>query len=420
MNTDRSDTDTGNLTTDTEAFSVGSSSDPSPGGLWLKQKIQCRQTDRDLPKILKTVHVRVVWLSIDCMDDVRGSVEGTVLIQTRWKDAVLDKLMKNGRMKPESRQDAYFNPGLQIENLSSLQEEAVWRTMVHNNRGQAVVTEHRLVTGTFNQDIYLRDFPFDIQVLKLKLKSSLSIKEVDLIPDRNKQSTLVDDALSSRLQADWQQYNAMELRQTTKASAYLDAEHTFPRLDATCNIARKSSRHVWPIGIVMMSIILMSLSLFSLPPTLEHVQARLQGTFLLVTCLIVYQIVYGQITGILHVVRPNIMDKYAMFVLIYLVLNGGWHSMSPYVCDDRLPDIYVLITLALLVLMAHIAIFIWIHSVALRNRKMLVRKDSEAKLHTLNNNNLPPTPKSSRRQIYSHVAQRTGVKGSTVEIEHLL
>lgn len=57
-----------------------------------------------------------------------------------------------------------WNPKLYIENSLGDPKEQIRYRLLYNDKGEAFVTEKRVIKGTFMENLELDDFPFDVQV----------------------------------------------------------------------------------------------------------------------------------------------------------------------------------------------------------------------------------------------------------------
>lgn len=58
----------------------------------------------------------------------------------------------------------YWSPKLYIENVLGDPKEKITFRLKFNEKGEAFITEKRVVKGTFMENLELNDFPFDVQV----------------------------------------------------------------------------------------------------------------------------------------------------------------------------------------------------------------------------------------------------------------
>ena len=59
----------------------------------------------------------------------------------------------------------FWNPKLYIENSLGDPKEQIRYRLLYNDKGEAFITEKRVIKGTFMENLELDDFPFDVQVL---------------------------------------------------------------------------------------------------------------------------------------------------------------------------------------------------------------------------------------------------------------
>ena len=57
-----------------------------------------------------------------------------------------------------------WNPKLYIENSYGDPKEQLRYRILYNDKGEAYVSEKRVIKGTFMENLELDDFPFDVQV----------------------------------------------------------------------------------------------------------------------------------------------------------------------------------------------------------------------------------------------------------------
>ena len=57
-----------------------------------------------------------------------------------------------------------WNPKLYIENSYGDPKEQLRYRILYNDKGEAYISEKRVIKGTFMENLELDDFPFDVQV----------------------------------------------------------------------------------------------------------------------------------------------------------------------------------------------------------------------------------------------------------------
>ena len=87
-----------------------------------------------------------------------------------------------------------WNPKLYIENSLGDPKEQIRYQVLYNDKGEAYVSEKRVIKGTFMENLELDDFPFDVQVRISAIILELVLKYIG-------DNAYSDQDLSPRIQA---------------------------------------------------------------------------------------------------------------------------------------------------------------------------------------------------------------------------
>ncbi|VDN16254.1 unnamed protein product [Dibothriocephalus latus] len=130
------------------------------------------------------VEVRVVFLKIGEIDTLKEYYHADAFLQAKWREPKLDG--KSQEFLSSTDLDQYWNPLCYVDNILSETKEVRWLSTQVTPRGEVFIVDRRRVRGVFLETLELNDFPLDVQVMQLDIKSlkmfaSLSLNLADFL-----------------------------------------------------------------------------------------------------------------------------------------------------------------------------------------------------------------------------------------------
>ncbi|XP_021342813.1 gamma-aminobutyric acid receptor subunit gamma-2-like isoform X1 [Mizuhopecten yessoensis] len=276
----------------------------------------------------KTVYVKVVFLKLGEIETVKEQFVADVFIQARWREQVLDSC------KSEKVDfNKYWNPNIQIQNLTSSTKRNKWNEIRFGKSGEAFIVERRRISGTFTEKMELEDFPFDSQDLSILMTSDLPVKEVILEEDNQDLSTI--NVASFADEQEWFLSDHVESNKSVIRKEFTQSKNVeFPVLRVSCIATRQFMFFVWNIIIITFIISTLSFATFSVDRTLP--QNRLQLAFTLTLTGVTFRFVANQsLPKISYLTK---LDKYILFCMIFNFLVSVWHAGGSQIDDGTAAD----------------------------------------------------------------------------------
>jgi hypothetical protein len=266
----------------------------------------------DVKSGLTIVSVGIWVVDIDSIDSAQQNFVSSVFVSLRWKD----KSLAHGGKKPRMHKlDRIWNPGVQIANEIGI----VRKTMpeIAEVSSDGTVTYRQRYVGPFSQPLRLQDFPFDRHVFRFHLVATgYRSAKVQFIPDATYISAGMKYAAGIAKEIslpDWRiiDYETKELPYET-APGITNAGYALEFL-----AERHSLYYVWKIILPLVLIVLMSWSLFLIPP--KNVSTKIAVATSAMLTLIAYRfVVDSQVPRVPYLTRLDIF----IFADTLLVLSS--------------------------------------------------------------------------------------------------
>ncbi|KAJ8319876.1 hypothetical protein KUTeg_001463, partial [Tegillarca granosa] len=323
------------------------------------------------------VQICVQFFKVGEIDTLKEQFTADVVVKAKWREPSLD-----GQSKPSDAVDfgKMWNPKLYIENSLGDPKEQLRYRILYNDKGEAFVSEKRVIKGTFMENLELDDFPFDVQDLTITVASELPSYEVELIEDQedhhvvNKQS-FVDEQ-------EWHLYVHTECSRRDIVIDQADNSVRRSALSVKCRAARRpvSVSYIFcniyckhyqkeqekvSILIYKSNFLICSLSFATFSVGSSKPENRLQLSFTLVLTAVAFKSVVNN--SLPRISYLTYMDKYLLASMIMLSAVCAWHAIVTTLHEEnaKKTEPKVLIVLGV--------IYPW------RKRRIMTQKDRDYK-----------------------------------------
>uniref|UniRef100_K1QX27 Cys-loop ligand-gated ionic channel n=1 Tax=Magallana gigas TaxID=29159 RepID=K1QX27_MAGGI len=306
------------------------------------------------------VQICVQFFKVGEIDTLKEQFTADVVVKAKWREPTLDGQNKTASILAFSESiefNKFWNPKLYIENSLGDPKEQIRYRLLYNDKGEAFITEKRVIKGTFMENLELDDFPFDVQDLTITVASELPSYEVELIEDLddhhvvNKQS-FVDEQ-------EWHLYMHTECSRRDLVIDQADNSVRRSALSVKCRAARRPGYFVWNIFLVTFLICTLAFATFSVEKKLP--QNRLQLSFTLVLTAVAFKSVVN--SSLPRISYLTYMDKYLLAAMIMLSAVCVWHALVTVVKEtiaDKAETI-VLISLGIIYVIYNVGFLIIIY-----------------------------------------------------------
>ncbi|XP_076087790.1 cys-loop ligand-gated ion channel-like isoform X2 [Mytilus galloprovincialis] len=341
----------------------------SRGGTYPKQHRRRSSKNRRHP-IKAKVQICVQFFKVGEIDTLKEQFTADVIVKAKWREPTLDGQNKSAENVDFSK---IWNPKLYIENSYGDPKEQMRYRILYNDKGDAYISEKRVIKGTFMENLELDDFPFDVQDLTVTVVSELPSYEVELIEDEtdhhvvNRQS-FVDEQ-------EWFLYMHTECSRKDIVIDQADNSIRRSALSVKCRAARRPGYFVWNIFMVTFLICTLSFATFSVEK--EKPENRLQLSFTLILTAVAFKSVVNN--SLPRISYLTYMDKYLLAAMIMLTVVCCWHAIVTTLPDASrdIVEIYVLSILAVIYFIYNIGFLIMIYLFPWRKRRTMVQKDRD-------------------------------------------
>nr|XP_022322508.1 uncharacterized protein LOC111123990 isoform X2 [Crassostrea virginica] len=316
------------------------------------------------------VQICVQFFKVGEIDTLKEQFTADVIVKAKWREPTLDGQNKTSESIEFNK---FWNPKLYIENSLGDPKEQIRYRLLYNDKGEAFITEKRVIKGTFMENLELDDFPFDVQDLTITVASELPSYEVELIEDLddhhvvNKQS-FVDEQ-------EWHLYMHTECSRRDLVIDQADNSVRRSALSVKCRAARRPGYFVWNIFLVTFLICTLAFATFSVEKKLP--QNRLQLSFTLVLTAVAFKSVVN--SSLPRISYLTYMDKYLLAAMIMLSAVCVWHALVTVVKEtiaDRAETI-VLIVLGIIYVIYNVGFLIIIYLYPWKKRRTMAQKDRD-------------------------------------------
>ncbi|XP_048778751.1 cys-loop ligand-gated ion channel-like isoform X2 [Ostrea edulis] len=354
------------------AYPIQHSRDSSvtSGGFSRNNSSRKRKKKKSESKNKVKVQICVQFFKVGEIDTLKEQFTADVIVKAKWREPTLDGQNKTSESIEFNK---LWNPKLYIENSLGDPKEQIRYRLLYNDKGEAFVTEKRVIKGTFMENLELDDFPFDVQDLTITVASELPSYEVELIEDLddhhvvNKQS-FVDEQ-------EWHLYMHTECSRRDLVIDQADNSVRRSALSVKCRAARRPGYFVWNIFLVTFLICTLAFATFSVKKTLP--QNRLQLSFTLVLTAVAFKSVVN--SSLPRISYLTYMDKYLLAAMIMLSAVCVWHALVTVVQEtiaDRAETI-VLIALGVIYVIYNVGFLIIIYLYPWKKRRTMAQKDRD-------------------------------------------
>lgn len=270
----------------------------------------------------RIIECRVQFVNFGVVDTIHETFRAAVLIKSRWREPA-----KLTQYNPNN----HWNPLLTIENGQTISTINWVESISYSTRplhDGTEITEFRKIEGDFWERFELEDFPLDIQELSINITTLHNPKDVKIIPDSKKVSSIYKRAFFTfHEQQKFKLHSMVRINTETsyeRVSLYKNIQSTEKTVfSATVIISRKASFFVTNNLLIVFLITFLSLTLFSADPT--DASSRLSSVFTLLLTLFAFKIVItNQLPTISYL---TIIDKYQVLNIIYLTSICCWFAM---------------------------------------------------------------------------------------------
>jgi hypothetical protein len=129
--------------------------------------------------------------------------------------------------------------------IGQLQDAATY-TVRYDKQGQATVTEHHKLKGTFWERMELHHFPMDVQDLSVSVSTSHTNVEMIFLENSRKASGVNRQVFTD--EQEWYLFEHVDIDVTEQIDEYLDDGHNHSVVVCSCHAARlvKQRRKIFP------------------------------------------------------------------------------------------------------------------------------------------------------------------------------
>ncbi|XP_078324873.1 cys-loop ligand-gated ion channel-like isoform X3 [Crassostrea virginica] len=350
------------------------------------------------------VQICVQFFKVGEIDTLKEQFTADVIVKAKWREPTLDGQNKTSESIEFNK---FWNPKLYIENSLGDPKEQIRYRLLYNDKGEAFITEKRVIKGTFMENLELDDFPFDVQDLTITVASELPSYEVELIEDLddhhvvNKQS-FVDEQ-------EWHLYMHTECSRRDLVIDQADNSVRRSALSVKCRAARRPGYFVWNIFLVTFLICTLAFATFSVEKKLP--QNRLQLSFTLVLTAVAFKSVVN--SSLPRISYLTYMDKYLLAAMIMLSAVCVWHALVTVVKEtiaDRAETI-VLIVLGIIYVIYNVGFLIIIYLYPWKKRRTMAQKDRDYTIHCATQKNKKSFSISSNKFSLSRPEKSDSFRG---------
>jgi hypothetical protein len=271
-----------------------------------------------------TVEIRVVVHKIGEIDTMSGKFYAEILLEASWHDPFLREYeqynLKNN-----------WNPHIFIMNYKDNLKQRIWYSECDADRRQqmaleqehddvgCLITERRHVYGTFCHKLDLKDFPADIQNIKLIVSTIHDSNRISLV-----HNTVNPSAINMNCFLDHQEWDLFNIVDVANGlHRRFVSNESLPCLEFSIYTARKPSFYYWNSFFLIFLIAISSLTIFSIECDLT--QNRLQTSCtLLLTCVTFKWITNRSLPNLAYM---TIWDRYSLVCILIICLQCIWHGM---------------------------------------------------------------------------------------------
>ncbi|XP_041374738.1 uncharacterized protein LOC121387632 isoform X2 [Gigantopelta aegis] len=325
------------------------------------------------------VHVCVQFFKVGEIDTLKEQYTADVIVRARWREPTLDgQLQLVGEISDFQK---YWNPKLYIENTYGDPKEILRHRVNFNSRGEAFISEKRIIKGTFMENLELNDFPFDVQDLTITVASEFPSYEVEICEDPENRNMVNRQSFVD--EQEWHLYIHTECEQKEIIIDQADNSVKRSAISVKCRAARRPGYFVW--NIFMVTFLICSLSFATFSVRLELPENRLQLTLLLVLTIVTFKSVVNQ--SLPRISYLTFMDKYLLASMVMLSGVCAWHGIVTTLLSDpalaNRVDSIVLIVLAVIYILYNAGFLLAIYMFPCKKRRLMSQKDKEYKANVI-------------------------------------
>ncbi|XP_021369969.1 uncharacterized protein LOC110461026 isoform X3 [Mizuhopecten yessoensis] len=332
-----------------------------------KRRSKKKQSSRNKVK----VKICVQFFKVGEIDTLKEQYTADVIVKAKWREPSLDGQNKTSESVEFNKM---WNPKLYIENSLGDPKEQIRYQVLYNDKGEAYVSEKRVIKGTFMENLELDDFPFDVQDITITVASELPSSEVELIEDDDDHHVVNKQAFVD--EQEWHLYMHTECVKRDIVIDQADMSVRRSALSVKCRAARRPGYFVWNIFVVTFLICSLAFTTFSVNNNLP--QNRLQLSFTLVLTAVAFKSAVN--SSLPRISYLTYMDKYLLIAMVMLTAVCVWHAIVSTLATqekrDRIESV-VLTVLAAIYIFYNIGFFIVIYVSPWKKRREMQQKDKE-------------------------------------------
>lgn len=208
----------------------------------------------NVPFKARDVSVRVSYTKVFQVDTHNQRFQAEVIVESKWFDSDVDSLNFDvSKLK--------WKPELYIDNaINEPNEKNSYKILKEN--GKFLITEIKVLKGTFSESLELENFPLDIQSLTLVITTKNSTNKVNFVisqPEFAKQN--ISNTLDKSM---WHLHDMIRINNNNILREYSFGKREYPAIEITCQVFRHSAFFHWNALLPILLITLCSLAPFVL------------------------------------------------------------------------------------------------------------------------------------------------------------
>ncbi|ESO04812.1 hypothetical protein HELRODRAFT_172487 [Helobdella robusta] len=325
----------------------------------------------------RKVFVTMIFTKIGEIDTAKECFSAEIIIQYRWREALLDGKTKERRFIVPSREadikwrvtadsiypssevynvdvhtcnvhcliciirlvamlsvrmelkkvniDTLWKPKIFVANILSETRDTTINTVAFPNaNNQAFMLSQKKLKGKFSEYLELQEFPFDVQDLSIMVKSKLNTTDVVLEEDPQTPSAVIVSSFVN--EQEWILRSDVRVEKGQTEDIIVGGKAVggkYPFLIFKCSAERRYQYFIWNVIIIMLLICLMSFTTFAVEYKLTP--NRLQLTFLLLLTTIAFKTnINNSLPKISYL---TYMDKYFLGSWFIQCMMCCWHAL---------------------------------------------------------------------------------------------
>ncbi|KAL5021572.1 hypothetical protein ScPMuIL_000727 [Solemya velum] len=330
------------------------------------------------------VEARATFLKITDIDTVTQQFEAEIFIQAKWQEPALKNIAIEDLKDFDIKN--YWDPKLTVLNCDGeplLNRKSYKVRFAESGYQNPLIYQFWRLKGFFRENLELEHFPVDVQDLTISISTERSIEQIHLIED---QSSLGSVNVNAFMDAqEWKIYKHVESFKDITTVEYASST-VHPILHVQCRVSRKIGYFMWNIVFIMLMIVSLAFSTFSIEPGSAD---RLAVTITLFLTAVAFKLVVKQ--SLPTISYLTYLDIYVLASLMFLALNAAGNSIMSYIANTAGIDVaagfdvWSIVTLILVLVIFHLIFGVYIMLTALKRRRVMEDKDRlyEAKKYLL-------------------------------------